>query len=209
MLLAGKTAAISGAASARGIGLATARLFAKHDAARLLARELAAPGYRPATIALGTATDPYQPIEREYGLTRAVLEVLAEARHPVAITTKSDLVLRDLDILPRFIAPNDVLTSWDLGVGKPDARAFREAVRRVGLPDLRPDEVLHVGDDPDECARCSAAPFALAHTQSAQGLRRRPRRRPRGRPRRRPRQHARRGAPLFRAARAAAARSPT
>src|SRR5437588_11820672 len=52
------------------------RLFAKPEAARLLARELAAPGYRPETIALGTATDPYQPVEREHRITRAVLEVL-------------------------------------------------------------------------------------------------------------------------------------
>ena len=75
------------------------RLFAKPDAARLLERELADPKYRPGLIALGTNTDPYQPVERRLGITRSILEVLAAAHHPVAIVTKSDLVLRDLDIL--------------------------------------------------------------------------------------------------------------
>jgi DNA repair photolyase len=75
------------------------RLFAKPDAARLLRAELAKPGYRCAPIALGTNTDPYQPIEREWGITRSVLEVLSEHRHPLTITTKSDRVVRDLDLL--------------------------------------------------------------------------------------------------------------
>jgi DNA repair photolyase len=75
------------------------KLFHKPDAARLLTAELSAPGYRPATIALGTATDPYQPIEREHRLTRGILEVLARFRHPVGIVTKSNLVVRDLDLL--------------------------------------------------------------------------------------------------------------
>ncbi len=75
------------------------KLFAKPDAARLLERELSAPGYAPRTIALGTATDPYQPIEREHRITREILEVLARLRHPVGIVTKSNLVTRDIDIL--------------------------------------------------------------------------------------------------------------
>ncbi|MCJ2083082.1 PA0069 family radical SAM protein [Methylobacterium sp. J-090] len=75
------------------------RLFRKPEAAKLLTAELSAPGYRAATIALGTATDPYQPIEREHRLTRGVLEVLARFRHPVGIVTKSNLVVRDLDLL--------------------------------------------------------------------------------------------------------------
>ena len=80
------------------------RLFAKPDAARLLQRELSAPGYRPGSIALGTATDPYQPIERAHGITRAVLAVLARFRHPVGLVTKSNLVLRDRDILAAMAA---------------------------------------------------------------------------------------------------------
>ncbi|HKQ96927.1 MAG TPA: radical SAM protein, partial [Candidatus Polarisedimenticolia bacterium] len=75
------------------------RLFSKPDAARLLREELRRPGYKVTTIALGANTDPYQPIERRLGITRQVLEVLAEHRHPTAIVTKSDLVLRDLDLL--------------------------------------------------------------------------------------------------------------
>ena len=75
------------------------RLFAKHDAAALLRKALGRPRYRASTIALGANTDPYQPIERQYRITRSVLEVLAEARHPVGIVTKSRLILRDLDIL--------------------------------------------------------------------------------------------------------------
>ncbi|MEK9755119.1 MAG: radical SAM protein, partial [Rhodospirillaceae bacterium] len=80
------------------------RLFAKPDAARLLADELRKPGYRPATLAMGTNTDPYQPVERTRRITRSVLEVLAECNHPVGIVTKSNLVLRDLDILSAMAA---------------------------------------------------------------------------------------------------------
>ncbi len=75
------------------------RLFAKPDADQLLSAELAKPGYKVATLALGTNTDPYQPVERRHEITRKILAVLAETKHPVSIVTKSDLVLRDLDIL--------------------------------------------------------------------------------------------------------------
>jgi len=75
------------------------KLFAKPDAARLLRETLARRGYRPAPIAMGTNTDPYQPIEATYRITREVLELCLETRHPVTITTKSDRVLRDLDLL--------------------------------------------------------------------------------------------------------------
>ncbi len=74
-------------------------LFIKKDAAKLLRRELARPGYRPAVLVLGANTDPYQPIERRFAVTREVLEVLAETRHPITIVTKSALVMRDLDLL--------------------------------------------------------------------------------------------------------------
>ncbi len=78
------------------------RLFFKPDAAHLLARELRAPSYRVKPIrplAMGTNTDPYQPVERRLGVTRAVLETLSAFNHPVTITTKSAMVMRDLDIL--------------------------------------------------------------------------------------------------------------
>jgi len=75
------------------------RLFVKDDAAQMLKRELSAANYQPKVIAIGTNTDPYQPIEREHRVMRGILEVLAQANHPVAIVTKSALVLRDLDLL--------------------------------------------------------------------------------------------------------------
>ncbi len=78
------------------------KLFAKPNAARLLERELAKPGYEPKTLAIGTNTDPYQPIERRYRIMREILEVLDRANHPVGIVTKSALVARDLDILSRM-----------------------------------------------------------------------------------------------------------
>ena len=75
------------------------RLFVKPDAAKLLHAALSRPGYDVAPIALGTNTDPYQPIEDHWRVTRSLLELLLETRHPFTITTKSDRVLRDLDIL--------------------------------------------------------------------------------------------------------------
>ncbi len=75
------------------------KLYWKPDAPALLEAELRDPNYRAATLALGANTDPYQPVERERKLTRQILEVLAAYRHPVGIVTKSNLVLRDLDIL--------------------------------------------------------------------------------------------------------------
>ncbi|MDF1854046.1 PA0069 family radical SAM protein [Pseudooceanicola sp.] len=75
------------------------RLVARPGAAAGLERELAAPGYRVAPIALGTNTDPYQPLEQREGVTRALLLVLLRSRHPVAIVTKGRLILRDLDLL--------------------------------------------------------------------------------------------------------------
>jgi DNA repair photolyase len=80
------------------------KLFAKPNAARLLRAELAKPNYVCRPMALGTNTDPYQPIEGKWRITRSVLEVLAETRHPFTITTKSDRVLRDLDIISAMAA---------------------------------------------------------------------------------------------------------
>ncbi|NNL99152.1 MAG: PA0069 family radical SAM protein [Gammaproteobacteria bacterium] len=75
------------------------RLFAKQNAAQLLEQELAAPGYRCSPISLGANTDPYQPIERRYRLTRALLEVLVAHRHPFTIVTKNAMVERDIDLI--------------------------------------------------------------------------------------------------------------
>src|SRR5678809_1098759 len=75
------------------------RLFVKPNAAQLLHAALSRPGYECAPIAMGTNTDPYQPIEERWRVTRSVIELLLETRHPFTITTKSDRVLRDLDLL--------------------------------------------------------------------------------------------------------------
>ena len=80
------------------------KLYWKPDAPTLLERELRDPKYRAATLALGANTDPYQPVERERQLSRRILEVLADYRHPVGIVTKSNLILRDLDILAPMAA---------------------------------------------------------------------------------------------------------
>src|SRR5512144_2318881 len=80
------------------------KLFAKPNAAALLRAELAKPGYRCDPIALGANTDPYQPIEREWKVTRSVIEVLAECEHPITITTKGVLIERDLDLLAPMAA---------------------------------------------------------------------------------------------------------
>jgi len=124
------------------------RLFAKPSAAKLLREELAKPGYRVRPIAMGTNTDPYQPIEGKWRITRSVLEVLAETSHPVTITTKSDRVLADLDIIERMadrrlISVALSVTSLDPAISRtlepraPSARKRLAAVKRLreaGVP---------------------------------------------------------------------------
>ena len=78
------------------------KLFAKPGAAKLLRAKLASPKYKVAPIAIGTNTDPYQPIERDYRITRQVLELMLETRHPIGITTKSDRVCDDIDLLAKL-----------------------------------------------------------------------------------------------------------
>ena len=80
------------------------RLFYKKDAAAHLREELNRKSYKCSPINLGANTDPYQPLERKLGVTRSILEVLAEARHPVTIVTKGSLVTRDIDVLARLAA---------------------------------------------------------------------------------------------------------
>jgi DNA repair photolyase len=82
------------------------KLFAKPNAPELLRKELGKPGYVCDPIALGTNTDPYQPIEREWRVTRGILEVLSECEHPFTIVTKSALVERDIDLIAAMAAKN-------------------------------------------------------------------------------------------------------
>ncbi len=111
------------------------KLFMKPNAPELLERELSAPGYVPKTIAIGTNTDPYQPIERRYKIMRGILEVLERAGHPVGIVTKSNLVLRDLDILSRMAERN--LVKVALSVTTLDAKLARTMEPRAATPARR------------------------------------------------------------------------
>jgi DNA repair photolyase len=101
------------------------KLFAKPDAARLLEAELAAPKYQCQPIAMGTNTDPYQPVERSFKVTRSILEVLERCDHPVTIVTKGALVARDIDILARMAKKN---LAW---VGLSVTTLDRELARRL------------------------------------------------------------------------------
>ncbi|MDT6940212.1 PA0069 family radical SAM protein [Brucella pseudogrignonensis] len=112
-----------------------AKLFAKPDAPRLLERELAKPGYQPKTIAIGTNTDPYQPIEKKWRIMREILEVLEAANHPVGIVTKSALVVRDIDILSRMAEKG--LAKVALSVTSVDANLARTMEPRASTPTLR------------------------------------------------------------------------
>lgn len=111
------------------------RLFAKPNAAQLLERELSRPGYTPRVIAIGTNTDPYQPLERGYRLMREILEVLEACSHPVAIVTKSALVMRDIDILSRLAERN--LVKVALSVTTLDRKLCRSMEPRASAPHKR------------------------------------------------------------------------
>ena len=113
------------------------KLFAKPNAAQLLREALAKPGYKPAPIAMGTNTDPYQPIEDRYRITRAVLKVCLEARHPVTITTKSARVLRDLDLLSELARQN--LTAVSVSVTSLDPKLSGLLEPRASSPAKRLD----------------------------------------------------------------------
>ncbi len=110
-------------------------IFAKHDAPELLKAALARPGYRPRTLALGAVTDPYQPIERELRITRAILEVLWDCRHPVTIVTKSAGVLRDLDILGPMA--REGLAKVCLSITSLDPKLARRLEPRASAPERR------------------------------------------------------------------------
>jgi len=120
------------------------RLFAKTNAASLLERELSAPGYAAKTIAIGTNTDPYQPIERNERVMRKVLEVLARTNHPVAIVTKSALVLRDLDILAPMAKKG--LAKVALSVTTLDPVLARKIEPRASSPERRLDAIRRLAE---------------------------------------------------------------
>ena len=128
------------------------RLFAKPGAARLLRETLAKPNYTPKPIAMGTNTDPYQPIESRYRITRSVLETCLDARHPVTITTKSDRVLRDLDLLLEMAARN--LVSVGISVTSLDPVLSASLEPRAPSPAKRIAALARLSDAkiPTHCA---------------------------------------------------------
>ena len=121
-----------------------AKLFAKPDAPRLLERELSKKDYKVRTLALGTNTDPYQPIERDWRITRQILEVLAKANHPVMIVTKSALVTRDIDILSDMAAKG--LAKVGISVTTLDRKLARSMEPRASTPSKRLEAVKMLTD---------------------------------------------------------------
>lgn len=120
------------------------KLFAKPDAAKLLDKELSKPDYQPRTIAIGTNTDPYQPIEKQWRIMREILEVLEARRHPVGIVTKSALVTRDIDILSRMAAQG--LVKVALSVTTLDRMLARTMEPRASTPTKRLEAIRQLTD---------------------------------------------------------------
>ena len=120
------------------------RLFAKPDAAALLRAELGRRGYEARPMALGTNTDPYQPIEAEWRITRQIVEVLAECDHPLTITTKSDRVVRDLDLLGPMAAKG--LAAVCVSVTSLDPRVAMTLEPRAPSPERRLTAVRRLAD---------------------------------------------------------------
>ncbi|WP_417594779.1 PA0069 family radical SAM protein [Parasphingorhabdus sp.] len=116
------------------------KLFAKPNAADLLRQTFAKPKYHPASIAIGTNTDPYQPIEKRYRITRQILEVMLETLHPVAITTKSNRVVDDIDLLERLAARQ--LTAVAISITTLDRETARLLEPRAPAPARRLEAVM-------------------------------------------------------------------
>lgn len=120
------------------------KLFAKPDAARMLDKELSKPGYMAKTIAIGTNTDPYQPIEKKWRIMRDILQVLEEHQHPVGIVTKSALVMRDQDILARMAEKG--LAKVCLSVTTLDGKLARTMEPRASTPTRRLQALRSLSD---------------------------------------------------------------
>jgi DNA repair photolyase len=120
------------------------KLFAKPDAARLLDKELSKEGYQPRTIAIGTNTDPYQPIEKQYRIMREILEVLEARGHPVGIVTKSAMVTRDIDILARMAERG--LAKVALSITTLDRMLARTMEPRASTPTKRLEAIRQLSD---------------------------------------------------------------
>ncbi|GGC95649.1 PA0069 family radical SAM protein [Aquisalinus flavus] len=120
------------------------RLFAKPDADKLLVKELSHPNYTLRPIAIGTNTDAYQPIERHYLVMRRILGVLSNFNHPVSVLTKSDLIIRDLDILAPMGEKN--LTRCMISITTEDRKLARAMEPRAPTPARRFDALKRLVD---------------------------------------------------------------
>jgi DNA repair photolyase len=125
------------------------RLFAKPDAAKLLRAELSAKSYLPKPIALGTNTDPYQPIEATWRITREIVEIFHETRHPFTITTKSDRVVRDLDLIAPMAAKG--LVAVVLSIPTVDPKTARTLEPRAPHPRKRLAAIRTLTDAGVQC----------------------------------------------------------
>ena len=135
------------------------RLVARPEMPQVLARELRHPAYLPATLAIGTNTDPYQPTEKEHGVMRACLEVLRDFRHPVAIVTKGTLIERDIDILSDMA--RDRLVRVGISVTTLDAGLARRMEPRAPAPARRLRVIRALSDAGIE-VRVMASPLVPA-----------------------------------------------
>jgi DNA repair photolyase len=120
------------------------KIFVKPNAPELLEKELRTPGYAPKTIALGANTDPYQPLERRFRITRGILEVLNRANHPVGIVTKSALVTRDIDILGQMA--DRQLAKVAISITTLDPKLARKMEPRAAAPAKRLDTVRRLAE---------------------------------------------------------------
>jgi DNA repair photolyase len=125
------------------------RIFSKPRAAELLREELSRKSYVCQAIALGANTDPYQPVERELRITRSILEVLSEHEHPVSIVTKSQLVLRDRDILAPMAKKN--LASVFVSITTLDPELARRMEPRASTPEKRLETLRRLTEDGIPC----------------------------------------------------------
>jgi DNA repair photolyase len=126
-----------------GLDFETKILF-KPDAAKLLTAELASPKYRPDVVAMGTNTDPYQPVERDLKITRSIIRVLSEFNNPLGIVTKNHLVTRDIDILADMAKRN--LAEVFLSVTTLDKELARDMEPRASAPHRRLDAIKALAD---------------------------------------------------------------
>jgi DNA repair photolyase len=120
------------------------KLIAKQNMAALFEAEISKPGYKVDVLAMGTNTDPYQPIERDHKITRGVLEVIERFGHPCSITTKNHLVTRDVDILAR-LAVHDLLTV-NISITTLDAKLARAMEPRASTPAKRLEAIRILSD---------------------------------------------------------------